>query len=106
MAFDLVIRNGTLVDGTGSAARRADVAVQDGVIAELGQVSGAADRVIDASDLVVAPGFVDHHTHYDPHRVTLLCGRPPTGEKQAIGLRFSLKVTLETISTDRRSRCV
>ncbi len=74
MAFDLVIRNGTLVDGTGSAARRADVAVQDGVIAELGQVSGAADRVIDASDLVVAPGFVDHHTHYDAQ----ICWDPTT----------------------------
>ncbi|MAG34182.1 MAG: amidohydrolase [Deltaproteobacteria bacterium] len=65
MAFDLVIRNGTLVDGTGSPARRADVAVRDGVIAEVGSLSDGADRVIDASDLVVAPGFVDHHTHYD-----------------------------------------
>jgi N-acyl-D-aspartate/D-glutamate deacylase len=74
MAFDLVIRNGSLVDGTGSAARRADVAVQDGVIAEIGQVSGAADRVIDASDLVVAPGFVDHHTHYDAQ----ICWDPTT----------------------------
>ncbi len=74
MAFDLVIKNGSLVDGTGSAARRADVAVQDGVIAEVGQVSGAADRVIDASDLVVAPGFVDHHTHYDAQ----ICWDPTT----------------------------
>jgi N-acyl-D-aspartate/D-glutamate deacylase len=74
MAFDLVIKNGTLVDGTGSAARRADIAVQDGVIAEVGQVSGAADHVIDASDLVVAPGFVDHHTHYDAQ----ICWDPTT----------------------------
>ena len=65
MAYDLVIRNGTLVDGTGSAPRHADVAVQDGVIAEVGEIREGADRVIDASDLVVAPGFVDHHTHYD-----------------------------------------
>jgi len=74
MAFDLVIKNGSLVDGTGSAARRADVAVQNGVIAEVGQVSGGADRVIDASDLVVAPGFVDHHTHYDAQ----ICWDPTT----------------------------
>jgi N-acyl-D-aspartate/D-glutamate deacylase len=65
MAFDLVLKNGMLVDGTGSPARRADVAVQGGVIAEVGDVRDGADRVIDASDLVVAPGFVDHHTHYD-----------------------------------------
>jgi N-acyl-D-aspartate/D-glutamate deacylase len=74
MAYDLVIRNGTLVDGTGSAARRADVAVQDGVIAEVGSIGAGADRVIDASDLVVAPGFVDHHTHYDAQ----ICWDPTT----------------------------
>ena len=74
MAYDLVIRNGAVVDGSGSAARHADVAVQDGVIAELGAVSGSARRVIDASDLVVAPGFVDHHTHYDAQ----ICWDPTT----------------------------
>ena len=74
MAYDLVIRNGTLVDGTGSAPRHADVAVQDGVIAEVGEIREGADRVIDASDLVVAPGFVDHHTHYDAQ----ICWDPTT----------------------------
>ena len=74
MAYDLVIRNGTLVDGTGNAARRADVAVQNGVIAEVGPIRDGADRVIDASDLVVAPGFVDHHTHYDAQ----ICWDPTT----------------------------
>ena len=65
MTYDLVIRNGLLVDGTGNAARHADVAVRDGVIAEVGDISDGAHRTIDASDLVVAPGFIDHHTHYD-----------------------------------------
>ena len=65
MTYDLVIRNGLLVDGTGNAARHADVAVRDGVIAEVGDISEGAHRTIDASDLVVAPGFIDHHTHYD-----------------------------------------
>ena len=65
MAYDLVIRNGMLVDGTGAAARRADVAVADGKIAEIGRVTEGAATVIDASDLVVAPGFIDPHTHYD-----------------------------------------
>ncbi len=65
MSYDLVIRNGTVVDGTGAARVHADVAVKDGIIVEVGKVSGTAARTIDASDLIVAPGFVDPHTHYD-----------------------------------------
>jgi N-acyl-D-amino-acid deacylase len=65
MAYDLVIKNGMLVDGTGAPARRADVAVTNGKIAEIGRVTEGAATVIDASDLVVAPGFIDPHTHYD-----------------------------------------
>jgi N-acyl-D-amino-acid deacylase len=65
MAYDLVVKNGLVVDGTGAPARRADVAVAGGAIAEVGRVAAAAATVIDASDLVVAPGFIDPHTHYD-----------------------------------------
>jgi N-acyl-D-amino-acid deacylase len=65
MAYDLVIKNGTVVDGTGAPAHRADVAIAGGKIAEIGKVKDGAKRVIDAADLVVAPGFVDPHTHYD-----------------------------------------
>jgi N-acyl-D-aspartate/D-glutamate deacylase len=62
---DLVIRNGTLIDGTGAPARRADVAVSGGRIVEVGGVAGAAPREIDADGMVVTPGFVDIHSHYD-----------------------------------------
>ncbi len=65
MSYDLLIRNGTVVDGSGAPRRQADVAVKDGIIAEIGKVSGGAARVIDAGGLIVAPGFVDPHTHYD-----------------------------------------
>jgi N-acyl-D-aspartate/D-glutamate deacylase len=65
MAYDLVIRNGTVVDGTGAPRVHADIAVKDGLITAVGKVAGRAARTIDAQDLIVAPGFVDLHTHYD-----------------------------------------
>jgi N-acyl-D-aspartate/D-glutamate deacylase len=63
--FDLVIRNGTVIDGSGAPRRIADVAVLDGRIAAVGSGLGAGRREIDADGLIVAPGFVDIHTHYD-----------------------------------------
>src|SRR6266849_4613590 len=65
MAYDLIIKNGTVIDGTGSFRRRADVAVKDGIVAEIGRIKDGAAKTIDASDLIVTPGFVDPHTHYD-----------------------------------------
>jgi N-acyl-D-aspartate/D-glutamate deacylase len=66
MTYDLLIRNGTIVDGLGGEPYVGDVAVQDGVITVVGSVNGdAARREIDATGLLVTPGFVDLHTHYD-----------------------------------------
>src|SRR4051794_2363699 len=63
--WDLLIKNGLLVDGTGEAPRQADLAVQDGRIAAIGELDGPAGEFIDAAGLVVTPGFVDIHTHFD-----------------------------------------
>jgi N-acyl-D-aspartate/D-glutamate deacylase len=62
---ELLIRGGTVVDGTGAAPRTADVAIRDGVVTEVGRVHGSASRVVDADGLLVTPGFVDIHCHYD-----------------------------------------
>src|SRR5437773_2256774 len=70
MAYDLLIKNGRVVDGSGEPAFDADVAVQDGKIVGVGKSNGAAaKRTIDATGRVVAPGFIDHHTHFDPQAV-------------------------------------
>lgn len=65
MSFDLVVRNGTIVDGLGGDPYVGDVAVHEGIIVEVGTATGDARQVIDAHGLLVTPGFVDLHTHYD-----------------------------------------
>lgn len=65
MAYDLIIRNGTIVEGLGGEPYVGDVAVTGGMIAAVGSVDGDASREIDATGLLVTPGFIDLHTHYD-----------------------------------------
>ena len=65
MGYDLLIRNGRIIDGSGRPAYHGDVAVERGKIVELGKLGGQAKRTIEADGRVVAPGFVDNHCHYD-----------------------------------------
>jgi N-acyl-D-aspartate/D-glutamate deacylase len=65
MAFDTIIKSGTVIDGSGLPMRRADVGIKNGMITDIGRLSGAK-RVLDADGLFVMPGIIDAHTHYDP----------------------------------------
>ena len=65
MAYDLLVKNGRVVDGSGMPSFHGDVGVKNGNIVGVGKLSGPADKVVDADGLVVAPGFIDNHCHYD-----------------------------------------
>jgi N-acyl-D-amino-acid deacylase len=65
MSYDLLIRGGRVVDGSGLPSYVADVGVKGGKIVEVGRLNGTAARTIDAGGLAVSPGFIDHHTHLD-----------------------------------------
>src|SRR4029077_5518612 len=65
MAYDLLIKNGLIVDGSGMPAFRGDVGIKNGKIVEIGKLSDVAGRTIDAGGRAVAPGFIDNHCHYD-----------------------------------------
>lgn len=67
--LDLVIRNGLICDGSGAPAYRGDVGVRDGRIVAVGEVAGEARETVDAGGRVIAPGFIDPHTHYDAQLV-------------------------------------
>ena len=65
MAYDLLIKNGRIYDGSGMPSYMGDIAVRGGRIVEIGRIAGGAGRTIDAGGLAVSPGFIDHHTHMD-----------------------------------------
>ncbi len=82
MSYDLVIRNGTVIDGSGKPGFGADVAVSGGKIAEIGRITEKGTKEIDAAGLIVCPGVVDIHTHYDAQ----ICWDPVLGSSSEHGV--------------------
>lgn len=88
--FDLVFRDGYIVDGTGNPWYRGDIAVKDGLIAQVGVVKGESKKLIDASRLVISPGFIDTHSHSDLHLI----------HKPASMMKLMQGITTEIIGQD------
>src|SRR5918912_1874901 len=104
MAYDLLIKNGLIVDGSGMPAFRGDVGVKNGKIAEIGKLSGAARKTIDVDGRTVSPGFIDNHCHYDA-QVTwdpLCTFSPEHGATSVIFGNCSLSLAPVRKGTERR----
>jgi N-acyl-D-aspartate/D-glutamate deacylase len=124
MAYDLLIKNGRIVDGSGMPAYRGDLGIRNGKVAEIGKLRGAAARTIDADGLVVAPGFIDTHCHFDAQvtwdplctfscyhgattvingncSLTLAPVRPGTEERLFEYLSWAEAIPMETLKTVR-----
>ena len=79
--YDVILRNGAILDGTGAKGRRADIAVRNGFIYRIGDLRGVRATVeVDVTGLIVAPGFINLHSHADPAGVRL---HPPGGARLA-----------------------
>ena len=103
--FDLCVRNGTIVDGLGGEPFVGDVAISDGVIAAVGSVDGEAVREIDATGLLVTPGFVDLHTHYDGQAIWSDRMTPSSAHGVTTAVMGNCGVGLRTVPTRAITRC-
>lgn len=104
--FDVVLKNGLVVDGSGRPGYRADVAVKDGRIAAIGDFDGPAGRVIDADGRVVAPGFIDPHTHFDVQLLWDGAARPALEHGVTSIVPGNCSLSLAPLKAEDRSRVV
>jgi len=104
--YDLVIRNGNIVDGSGAPAYKADVAVKGNRIVEIGTVTGAAREEIDAAGKVVAPGFIDPHTHFDAQLLWDGCAKPALSHGVTTIVSGNCSLSLAPLKAKHRMKLV
>jgi N-acyl-D-aspartate/D-glutamate deacylase len=104
--YDLIIRNGTIVDGTGLPGYQADLAIRGNRIARIGQIPETAGREIDASGKVVAPGFIDPHTHFDAQLLWDGAAKPALAHGVTTIVPGNCSLSLAPLKPDHRMRLV
>ena len=104
--YDLIIRNGTVVDGSGLPAYKADVAVTGNRIAKIGRIPETAQTEIDATGKVVAPGFIDPHTHFDAQLLWDGCAKPALSHGVTTIVPGNCSLSLAPLKADHRMRLV
>ncbi len=104
--YDLIIRNGSIVDGSGLPAYRGDLAVNGGRIVKLGHVDGEAKRVIDAAGKVVSPGFIDPHTHFDAQLLWDGYAKPALSHGVTTIVPGNCSLSLAPLKAEHRMRLV
>lgn len=104
--YDLIIRNGTVVDGTGMPAYSADIAVKGDRIAKIGKIEGSAGREIDAAGRIVSPGFIDPHTHFDAQLLWDGCAKPALEHGVTTIVPGNCSLSLAPLKADHRMKLV
>lgn len=104
--YDLIIRNGTIVDGTGMPAYSADIAVKGDRISKIGKIDGGATREIDASGQIVSPGFIDPHTHFDAQLLWDGYAKPALAHGVTTIVPGNCSLSLAPLKADHRMKLV
>ncbi len=104
--FDVLITNGKIVDGSGAPAYAGDLAIKDGRIAAVGKIEGAAHRTIDAGGRVVAPGFIDPHTHFDVQLLWDGAARPALSHGITSVVPGNCSLSLAPLKADDRPKLI
>jgi len=104
--LDLIIKNGTLVDGTGAPATKGDLGIKDGRIAAIGTVTEAATQEIDAAGMIVSPGFIDPHTHFDAQLLWDGQARPALEHGVTTIVPGNCSLSLAPLKADHRMKLV
>jgi N-acyl-D-aspartate/D-glutamate deacylase len=104
--YDLIIKNGTIIDGSGLPAYKADLGIQGDRIAAIGQLDGPATTTVDAAGRAVAPGFIDPHTHFDAQLLWDGCARPALEHGITTIVPGNCSLSLAPLKAEHRKRLV